>query len=68
MKCTHGATIGRLDAEALFYLRSRGIGSDQARALLLRAFADEILGQIPVDALRQRLAELVAGRLHLEGR
>jgi Fe-S cluster assembly protein SufD len=68
VKCTHGATIGRLDGEALFYLRSRGIGSDQAQALLLRAFADEILSQVPVDALRQRLTELVAGRLHLEGR
>jgi Fe-S cluster assembly protein SufD len=66
VRCTHGATIGRLDAEALFYLRSRGIASAQARALLLRAFAAEIVDQVPVPALQARLAELVAERLHLE--
>ena len=40
VKCTHGATVGQLDAEALFYLRARGIGEDDARALLIHAFAE----------------------------
>ena len=47
VKCSHGATVGQLDAEALFYLRSRGIGEDEARNLLLQAFAGEILDGIP---------------------
>ncbi|HEX5043282.1 MAG TPA: Fe-S cluster assembly protein SufD [Candidatus Polarisedimenticolaceae bacterium] len=66
VKCTHGATIGRLDEQALFYLRARGIGEKEARALLLRAFAAEILEQIPVPALRQSLEQTVSQRLHLE--
>jgi len=66
VKCTHGATIGRLDEQALFYLRARGIGKTEARALLLRAFAAEILEQIPVPALRQSLEQIVSERLHLE--
>jgi Fe-S cluster assembly protein SufD len=66
VKCTHGATIGRLDEQAMFYLRARGIGETEARALLLRAFAAEILEQVPVPALRQALEHLVAERLHLE--
>jgi Fe-S cluster assembly protein SufD len=50
----------------MFYLRARGIGETEARALLLRAFAAEILDQVPVPALRQELEHLVAERLHLE--
>jgi Fe-S cluster assembly protein SufD len=68
VKCTHGATIGQLDQEALFYLRARGIGEGEARSLLLRAFAAEILDRIPVPALRQELDRTVAERLHLPGR
>ncbi len=66
VKCTHGATIGRLDEQALFYLRARGIGKTEARALLLRAFAAEVLERIPVPAVRQWLEQTVAERLHLE--
>ena len=66
VKCTHGATIGRLDEAAMFYLRARGIGEAEARTLLLRAFASEILDQIPVPSLRQWLEHTVAERLHLE--
>jgi Fe-S cluster assembly protein SufD len=43
VKCTHGATVGQLDEDALFYLRSRGISLDQARRILVRAFTSEIL-------------------------
>lgn len=63
VKCTHGATIGQIDEEAVFYLRSRGIGRDAARNLLVFAFADEILRRIGVTTLRERLRHIVAGRL-----
>ena len=45
VKCSHGATVGQLDAQALFYLRSRGIGEEQARSMLTRAFAAEAFGE-----------------------
>ena len=64
VRCTHGATIGQMDPEALFYLRSRGVGREQARELLIYAFAAEILDKIKPrsvrgwteSALRSRLA------------
>jgi len=55
VKCTHGATIGRLREEELFYLRSRGIGEDAARTLLTYAFAAEILGAVKIKPLQCRL-------------
>jgi len=55
VKCTHGATIGRLDEMALFYLKSRGIGGENARSLLTYAFAAEALETIEIDALRLEL-------------
>jgi len=55
VKCAHGATVGQLDETALAYLRSRGIPRDVARALLLRAFATEILDRIQWPALRTRI-------------
>ncbi len=59
VKCTHGATVGQLDAESIFYLRSRGIDKDAARALLTFAFANDIVGRISVDPLREGLEELL---------
>lgn len=55
VKCAHGATVGQLDANALFYLRSRGLDKEQARALLTHAFADHIIAQLPVAELREQL-------------
>ncbi len=55
VKCSHGATVGRLDDEQLFYLRSRGIETDTARAMLTLAFANEIGARLPVDELRSYL-------------
>jgi Fe-S cluster assembly protein SufD len=66
VKCSHGATIGRLDSEAMFYLRSRGISEKEARQLLMYAFADEIIGKIQVSLLRDRIIELVDKRLRGE--
>jgi Fe-S cluster assembly protein SufD len=55
VKCTHGATIGQLDKDALFYLRSRGIREQAARSLLIYAFASEVVARIKTEALRARL-------------
>jgi len=53
VKCTHGATVGELDEEALFYLRSRGIQLDEARRMLVRAFASEVLSGLDPEELRE---------------
>ncbi len=55
VKCAHGATIGQLDANALFYLRSRGIDEAEARAMLTHAFADHIIAHLPLAELREQL-------------
>jgi len=55
VKCTHGATVGQLAGDAIFYLRTRGIGLEQARAILTFAFADDILQHIKVEPLRREL-------------
>jgi Fe-S cluster assembly protein SufD len=55
VKCTHGATIGQLDQESIFYLRARGIGLETARKMLLHAFASEIVNRISIEGLRERL-------------
>jgi Fe-S cluster assembly protein SufD len=59
VKCTHGAAIGQLAEEAIFYLRSRGIGREEARSLLTYAFANDIIGRIRVEPLRARLEDLL---------
>ncbi len=53
MKCNHGSTIGQLDEEALFYLRSRGIGEAEARGLLIYAFASELVDRIKAEPVRE---------------
>ncbi len=63
VKCTHGATIGQLDEDALFYLRSRGIGEDMARGLLTFAFADGVIARIGLEPIRRYLEHIVVGRL-----
>jgi Fe-S cluster assembly protein SufD len=63
VKCSHGATIGQLDEDAIFYLRSRGIGRANARRVLTRAFAGEVVERVQVEALRQELEERVGQRL-----
>jgi Fe-S cluster assembly protein SufD len=63
VKCSHGSTIGQLDADAVFYLQARGIGEDAARELLTRAFAAEILESLPVPGLADALEPLVLDRL-----
>lgn len=55
VKCTHGATIGQLDDKQLFYLRSRGISLEDAKSLLVYAFAGELINKVKVDLLKERL-------------
>ncbi len=62
VKCAHGATVGRLDEEAAFYLRSRGIPAAQARAMLVAAFASTALDRLSPDTLRERVASVVEVR------
>ncbi len=59
VKCTHGATVGQLSREALFYLRSRGIGLEEARAILVQAFAGDVLARIPAAGVRSYLEDLL---------
>jgi len=59
VKCSHGATVGQLDAEEVFYLKSRGLSEAAARNLLTYAFGAEIIARIPVATLRQRLERAV---------
>ncbi len=63
VKCSHGATIGQLDEDAIFYLRARGIGHAAARRVLTRAFASEVIERVRIEALRQELEERVGQRL-----
>jgi Fe-S cluster assembly protein SufD len=65
VKCTHGATVGQLDAEAVFYLRSRGIGLEAARSLLTYAFANDVVGRIKVGSIRRQLEETLLARQNL---
>ena len=67
VKCAHGAAVGQLDQDAVFYLRSRGIPEDAARGLLTYAFANEMLGLIRVEPLRLHVERLVAWRLGTGG-
>jgi len=63
VKCTHGATVGQIDPEAVFYLRSRGIGAEEAKSLLTFAFANDVLERIKYKPLRERIAERLFLRL-----
>jgi len=62
VKCSHGATVGQIDPDEIFYLQSRGLDQGSARQLLVYAFAIEIIDQIPVASVRDRLSQLVKQR------
>lgn len=64
VKCSHGATVGQLDEEQVFYLKCRGISDSAARNLLTYAFAGEIIEKIPLVSLRSRLSALIRERIH----
>lgn len=66
VKCTHGATVGQLRQDAMFYLRSRGIGLEQARAILVYAFAAEVLEKIRHEGIRDALEAMLYAKLGVE--
>jgi Fe-S cluster assembly protein SufD len=63
VKCTHGATVGQLDDEAIFYLQSRGVGLEEAKDILIWAFASDVIGKIKLEPLRERLHDMIRERL-----
>lgn len=63
VKCGHGATTGQLDAQALFYMRTRGIPEAEARMMLMQAFMADVIDTVSIASLRDRLRLLVERRL-----
>ncbi len=59
VRCTHGATLGRIDAEQVFYLRTRGLSEETAKRLIVEGFFDEVLQRIPFEGVRERFREVV---------
>lgn len=68
VKCTHGATIGRLDDNSLFYLRARGIGKEEARRMLVHAFASDVIRHLKNDSVQRHLEALLTERLERDFR
>jgi Fe-S cluster assembly protein SufD len=71
VKCAHGTTIGHLDEDSIYYLRSRGIGVEEARSVLTYGFANDVLNRMKIDAVRVRLecallAQMPGRHAHME--
>ena len=66
VKCSHGCTIGQLDESAMFYLRSRGIPEKEAKALLMYAFANNVLESVKIPELKRRINKLIANKLGVD--
>ncbi|MBM3437220.1 MAG: hypothetical protein FJY07_13520, partial [Bacteroidetes bacterium] len=64
--CSHGATVGQLDDEALFYIKSRGISEYNAKLLLMYAFAAEVINKVTIIPLKERIDDLIKKRLRGE--
>jgi Fe-S cluster assembly protein SufD len=64
VKCSHGATVGQLEDEELFYLASRGIGQEKARALLTYGFAEDVISKIKLKSIREQLDRIVLDKLN----
>jgi Fe-S cluster assembly protein SufD len=64
VKCAHGAAVGQIDQEEMFYLQARGINADLARSLLTYGFAEEVIAKIKIDSIRAQLDEVVLSQLH----
>lgn len=63
VKCSHGCTTGQLDEEQLFYLRARGISKEKAKAMLLHAFASDVLSKIAIEPVREYLEQLISKKI-----
>ena len=66
VKCAHGAAVGQIDEEELFYLLARGINPELGRSLLTYGFAEEVIGKIKIDSIRSQLDEVVLRQLHTQ--
>ena len=66
VKCSHGCTIGQLDEEALFYLRTRGIPINEARGLLTYAFANNVLDSVKIPKLKSRINQIISSKLEVK--
>ncbi len=64
VKCAHGAAVGQIDEDELFYLQARGLNPELGRNLLTYGFAEEVIGKIKIDSIRSQLDEAVLTRLH----
>lgn len=64
VKCSHGATIGQLDKDAMFYLKSRGLGEESARSILIHAFASDVIKSVKVKAVRNYIEEILSGKFN----
>ena len=65
VKCSHGATIGQLDNEAKFYLKSRGIGDETARAILIHAFASDVIKSMKVKPVREYIEKILIDKFDI---
>lgn len=63
VKCSHGCTIGQLDENAMFYMRSRGIPAKEAKALLMYAFSNNVINSVKIPELKQRITNIIANKL-----
>jgi Fe-S cluster assembly protein SufD len=63
VRCTHGGTVGQLDPQGLFYLRARGIGEEEARGIMIQAFAGDVANRVKVPELREQVEKLISARL-----
>jgi len=63
VKCSHGCTIGQLDEDAIFYMKSRGVDSKTAKSMLISAFVKNILSKVNIETSREYLDELISSKL-----
>jgi Fe-S cluster assembly protein SufD len=64
VKCSHGATVGHLDDQAYFYIRSRGVSPEVAKSMLIRAFVDDVVESIKIENLKEQLNHMIFKHLH----
>ena len=64
VRCTHGATVGQLDSDACFYLRSRGIDRKKAQSMLIYAFASDVLSKMTLEPVKNRITDMFVEKLH----
>ena len=67
MKCSHGATVGELDAEAKFYLMSRGMSRTQAERLVVLGFLGEVLSRLPLGGVATKIGRVIGEKLDSHG-